>query len=140
MKGPFRLVIPRPIYDAMLAHLRSVLPTEGCGLLAGTVSGEFGRVTMHLPLENVLKSTTEFESEPRGLFTAYKLMRAAGVDVLAVYHSHPTSAPQPSQRDRERNYSEQVVNLIISLREEEEEVRGWWISATKVQEAEFEVA
>jgi [CysO sulfur-carrier protein]-S-L-cysteine hydrolase len=137
---PFRLVIPRPIYDAMLAHARAELPAECCGLLAGTIADGVGRVTQHLPLVNALTSPTEYESDPRGMLAAHKAMRAGGTDVLAVYHSHPTSDPVPSRRDLERNYSEHVVNLIIGLRATEPEVRGWWLAAESAREATWDVA
>ena len=140
MTGPFRLAVPRPIYQAMLAHARAELPAECCGLLAGTIEGEVGRVTMHLPLVNARASPTEYESEPRSLFAAHKAMRAAGTEVLAVYHSHPTTDPVPSRHDLERNYSESVVNLIIGLRHPEPEVRGWWLTAEAAREATWEVA
>ena len=121
----------------MLGHLRAALPAEGCGLLAGTVTDGVGRVTLHLPLVNALNSSTEYESEPRSMFAAHKAMRAAGVDVLAVYHSHPTSPPVPSRTDRERNYSEAVMNLIVGM--VGEEVRAWWLSATDAHEGDWEV-
>jgi [CysO sulfur-carrier protein]-S-L-cysteine hydrolase len=135
VSDPFRLVIPRPIFEAMLAHAKAELPAESCGLLAGTIADGVGRVTLHLPLVNALASPTEYESEPRSMLAAHKAMRAAGVDVLAVYHSHPTSEPVPSRRDRERNYGENVVNLIIGLRRAEPEVRGWWLTAEAAREA-----
>jgi proteasome lid subunit RPN8/RPN11 len=136
---PFRLVIPRSIVEAMLAHARAALPAECCGLLAGTVSDGIGRVTQHLPLVNALSSPTEYESGPRSMLAAHKAMRAAGTDVLAVYHSHPTSDPIPSRRDHERNYGEQIVNLIIGLRTAEPEVRGWWLTADAAREADWDV-
>ena len=139
MTGPFRLAVPRPIYQAMLAHARAELPAECCGLLAGTIEGEVGRVTMHLPLVNARASPTEYESEPRSLFAAHKAMRSAGTEVLAVYHSHPTTDPVPSRRDLERNYSESVVSLIIGLRGPNPDVRGWWLAADGALAAEFEV-
>lgn len=139
MSGPFRLVIPRAIHDAVLAHARADLPAECCGLLAGTVAAGVGRVTQHLPLVNALTSPTEYESEPRSMFAAHKAMRSAGTDILAVYHSHPASDPIPSRRDRERSYDDQVVNLIIGLRRAEPEVRGWWLTAEGPHEAIWEV-
>ena len=139
LTDPFRLVIPRPIFDAMLAHAKADLPAECCGLLAGTIADGVGRVTQHLPLVNALASPTEYESDPRSMLAAHKAMRAAGTDVLAVYHSHPTSDPVPSRRDLERNYSEQVVNLIIGLRTAEPDVRGWWLTADAAREAEWHV-
>jgi len=139
MSDPFRLLIPRPVYEAVLAHARRELPAECCGLLAGMIEGGVGRVTMHLPLVNALTSPTEYESDPRSMFAAHKAMRAAGTDVLAVYHSHPTSDPIPSRRDLERNFSESVVNLIIGLRSTDPNVRAWWLTADRACEAEFVV-
>jgi [CysO sulfur-carrier protein]-S-L-cysteine hydrolase len=139
MTARFRLVIPVALYEAMLAHARSEVPAECCGLLAGTIAEGVGRVTLHLPLVNELKSPTEYESEPRSMFAAHKSMRATGTDVLAVYHSHPSSDPVPSRRDLERNYSEQVVNIIISLRGEEPDVRAWWLTEDGGWESSFEV-
>jgi proteasome lid subunit RPN8/RPN11 len=139
MSAPFRLVTPRPIYEAVLAHARAELPAECCGLLAGIIAGDVGRVTMHLPLVNALASPTEYESEPRSMFAAHKAMRAAGTEVLAVYHSHPTGDPVPSRRDLDRSYDERVVHLIIGLRRAEPGVRGWWLAAGGAREAEFVV-
>jgi [CysO sulfur-carrier protein]-S-L-cysteine hydrolase len=135
--GPFRLVVPQAIYAALLGHLRAALPAEGCGLLAGTVVGGVGRVTLHLPLVNALNSPTEYESDPPSMFAAHRAMRAAGVDVLAVYHSHPTSEPVPSRRDRERNYSDGVVNVIVGMANDE--VRAWWLTASDAREADWVV-
>jgi proteasome lid subunit RPN8/RPN11 len=59
--------------------------------------------------------------------------------VLAVYHSHPTSAPIPSRTDLERNYSPDVVNLIISLSGSEPETRAWWLSEADYCPAEWEI-
>jgi proteasome lid subunit RPN8/RPN11 len=136
---PFRLLIPREIFDAMVAHARAELPAECCGLLAGTLADGTGQVALHLPLVNSLASPTEYESDPRSMFAAHKSMRASGTEVLAVYHSHPTSDPVPSRRDRERNYGEGVVNLIVGLRRAEPEVRGWWLTGEGATEAGWEV-
>ena len=65
MNNSFRLLIPRDLYDEMLAHARAELPAESCGLLAGSIDNGVGRVTEHYPLINSLASPTEYESEPR---------------------------------------------------------------------------
>src|SRR5438876_9285072 len=93
------VTIPGPVLAAVVAHARAEYPNECCGLLAG--SGD--RVTKYLPVVNELASPTAYRSEPHGLFAAYKAMRAAGLDLVAIYHSHPTSAPVPSQRDLAEN-------------------------------------
>jgi [CysO sulfur-carrier protein]-S-L-cysteine hydrolase len=136
---PFRLVVPAAIHAGMLAQARAEQPDECCGILAGVVEGDEGRVVARYPLVNELRSPTEYNAESRGLFLAHKDMREKGLEVLAVYHSHPTSPPVPSRRDRERNYSEEVVSVIISLATGPPEVRAWWLTAETHTEASFEV-
>jgi [CysO sulfur-carrier protein]-S-L-cysteine hydrolase len=136
---PFRLEVPRAVFEAILEQARAELPNECCGLLAGTVEDEVGRVVERYALVNELASPVEFVSEDRSHFVADKDMRRKGLDVLAVYHSHPTTAPVPSRKDLARNYSVDVVNLIISLAGPEPVVRGWWLTETDYREAELTV-
>ena len=127
---PFRLLIPAHIFTAMLQHARAELPNECVGFLAGTVVNGVGTVAQFLPLTNALVSPTAFETEVKSLFAAYKAMRLMGTDVLAIYHSHPTSAPLPSSTDLASNtYGPNVMWLIISPKTEPPEVRGWWLGA-----------
>jgi [CysO sulfur-carrier protein]-S-L-cysteine hydrolase len=129
------LQLPRTIYEEMLAHARAELPNECCGLLAGTPNG---RVICRYSLINEAASPKEYLSEPRSMFAAVKDMRGRQIDILAVYHSHPTSEPVPSKTDLERNYSAEVVNFIISLKNGEAQMRGWWLSDRGTQEAEWD--
>jgi [CysO sulfur-carrier protein]-S-L-cysteine hydrolase len=133
---PFFLQVPRPIYEAMIAQALAERPNECCGLLAGQRAAT-AVVSERYRLVNALASPIEYESEPRGMFEAERDMRRRGLEILAVYHSHPTSPPIPSRKDRERSYSAEVVNLIISLAEDEPAVRGWWIDAEGHTEAEW---
>jgi len=140
MNKEFRLSIPQAIHEAMIVHARAELPNECCGLLAGSIASRIGRVVEHYPLVNALASPTEYESEPRSMLAAHKAMRASGTDILAVYHSHPTSDPIPSKRDLERNYGEGVIHVIIGLRSSEADIRAWWLSETGYREAILERA
>ena len=144
MSTPFRLQLPRPVLDEMLEHARAELPNECVGLLAGRLEdgagGRVGRVERRYPLVNAAASPTEYLSDGRSMFNAVKDMGRHNLDVLAVYHSHPTSAPVPSRRDLERNYSPEVVNFIISLKGTDPEVRGWWLTDRDYREAEWDSA
>lgn len=140
----FRLLLPASILEEMLAHARAELPNECCGLLAGVLPSDECfelrvRAGTRYPLENELKSPTEYRSAPRSMFEAMRAMRRAGTDVLAVYHSHPTSPPVPSKKDLAQNYSEGVINFIVSLAGPMPEVRGWWLRATDFEPAEWDV-
>jgi proteasome lid subunit RPN8/RPN11 len=143
---PFRLVIPRDHFEDMLAQAKAELPNECCGLLAGRVESDAtnltiptGKISKRYPLTNELQSPTEFLSDPKSLLAAHKDMRSSQLEILAIYHSHPTSEPIPSKKDRERNYSPDVANVIISLRSDPLEVRIWWITESEVCEGEWKV-
>jgi len=137
MNEGFRLSIPPSIFEEMILHARAELPAECCGILAGSIENGVGHVSEHYPLVNALASPTEYESEPRSMLAAHKAMRASGTEILAVYHSHPSSDPIPSQRDLERNYGEGVLHLIIGLRSSKPDVRGWWLTSAEYREAIF---
>jgi proteasome lid subunit RPN8/RPN11 len=119
----------------MVAHARAELPNECCGLLAGVA----GAVTCHYPLDNTLASPVEYLSSPESMFAADRDMRRRGIEVVGVYHSHPTSAPIPSRKDLERNYCPEVVNFIISLEGPEPAVRAWWLTEAAYREAAWDL-
>ncbi|MDB5312452.1 MAG: hypothetical protein JWO38_6654, partial [Gemmataceae bacterium] len=133
-----RLLIPRPVLEAVVTHARGELPNECCGLLAGAIEGDTGRVTQHFPVRNDLASPTEYATNPRDMLDALKATRAAGTEVLAIYHSHPASAPVPSRKDVERNYwGDSAVHVIIGLGGDEPDIRAWWLTETGYRAANF---
>jgi proteasome lid subunit RPN8/RPN11 len=132
------LNIPRLVYEGMLWHALAEQPLECCGLLAGAIREDgVGVVKLRYPLLNAAASAIEFESEPRSHFSADRDIRRQGLEVLAVYHSHPTSEPVPSRKDLERNNWPQAVTLIISLKTRPPTIRGWWLDADSYREAEW---
>ena len=133
MSTRFPLVLPRAILEQMIAQARAELPNECCGLLAGRQSG----IERCFPLVNEAASPVEYLSEPRSMFDAMRAIDRAGLDILAVYHSHPTSEPVPSKKDRERNYAPEVANFIISLASEPPSIRCWWLTEDSHAEAEW---
>jgi proteasome lid subunit RPN8/RPN11 len=144
LSTPFQLHIPRAIYDEMISQAFSELPNECCGLLAGVIipplpteveAPPTAQVKCRYPLVNAAASAKEYLSDARSMFEAVRDMRQRRIDLLAVYHSHPTSAPMPSRTDLERNYSPDVVNLIISLKDGVPLARAWWLAEKDYIEA-----
>jgi proteasome lid subunit RPN8/RPN11 len=135
MSRRFCLILPFSVYEPMIDQAKAELPNECCGLLAGTVDANgVARVIQHYPLINSAASPVLFESDPRSMFDALRALDRAGLEILAVYHSHPTSAPIPSRTDLDRNYSEDVMNLIISLASDPPLTRAWWLTAQGCEE------
>jgi proteasome lid subunit RPN8/RPN11 len=138
------LRLPRPLFEEMLAQAEAESPNECCGLLAGRLIPRPGMppladVERRYPLVNELASPREFVTEGKSMFAATRDMDRLKLDMLAVYHSHPTSAPVPSKTDLERNWWPQLMVLIISLQGPKAEVRGWWLEEKSYREAEWEV-
>lgn len=89
------LQLSRTIYEMMIAHCRREAPKEACGLLAG--SG--GAATAIYPMTNADNSPISYTMDPLEQLRAQKAMRAEGVELAAIYHSHTASPAYPSPTD-----------------------------------------
>jgi proteasome lid subunit RPN8/RPN11 len=83
---------------------------ECCGLLGG----DGGVVSEIFPARNALASPSAFEIAPEELFQFFRRMRAAGLEHLGIYHSHPAGENVPSPRDIEQCFYPGVAYFIIS--------------------------
>ena len=115
------LQLPAAIFDAMVEHARVARPAECCGLLAGRGAV----VSERFELRNELVSPVAYQADPRDLFAAFRELRERGLELLAIYHSHPTSSARPSRTDLEQNYYGDVPRIIISLADDPPVVKGF---------------
>jgi proteasome lid subunit RPN8/RPN11 len=68
-------------------------------------------------------------------------MRDHGIELVAIYHSHPTSDAVPSRKDCADNaYGDSVMHLIISLHEGQRQVNAWWLASQKFWAGKWEFA
>lgn len=79
----------------MLRHVLECYPEEACGLIGGK-GAQARRV---LPVVNALHSPTAFRMDPAGQIAALWQLDAAGLDLTAIYHSHPLGPALPSPTD-----------------------------------------
>jgi proteasome lid subunit RPN8/RPN11 len=136
----FRLALPLEIRDAMFAQAQQELPNECCGWLAGQREGDLARVQKRYPLTNSAASPTKYFASERDLLDADRDMREKSLELLAIYHSHPTSDPIPSKTDLAMSYyGSEVVHFIISLKETEPVMRGWRLTETAFSEVEWDL-
>jgi proteasome lid subunit RPN8/RPN11 len=110
---------------------------ECCGLLAGRE----GVITHVVPAKNVAGDPAKsYEIAPREVFRLMREFRAAGLEFLGIYHSHPNGKNEPSPRDIELAYYSEEVYFIISPRSDAPEpVRAFSIRDGVVVELDIQV-
>lgn len=105
------LRLTRADHDRLVALAAAGLPLEVCGLLAG----RDGRVVQIYPVANQLASRHAFELAPGPFVAAIFDLEARGLELLAIYHSHPDGPSAPSVTDVARAAYPEALQVIISL-------------------------
>lgn len=105
--------------DAAVGHARETVPAECCGLLVGR--GD--QILKAVRARNLHEGLDRFLIDPRAHIDALRDARAAGLEVLGFYHSHPHSMARPSRADLEEAAYPDHVHMIIGLESEEADVR-----------------
>lgn len=114
----------------MLAHLAGCLPAEGCGLLGGAQE----KVRLVRPVSNELNSPTAFRMAPQEQLQAFLELEEAGLDLLAIFHSHPDGPQVPSATDLAQFAYPDVLSVICVPEGGDWIVRGFEIHADQVTE------
>lgn len=113
-----KITIKQEHVEAMIAHAKSKLPNEACGLIAGTEDENGKHIEKVYFLTNVDASNEHFSLDPREQLTAIKDMRGNGYKPLGNWHSHPESPSRPSEEDKRLAYDPKASYMILSLMEE----------------------
>jgi proteasome lid subunit RPN8/RPN11 len=107
------LEIPEELLKRVIEHARQQYPLESCGILAG----KDGRITNFYPMVNTEKSSSSYLMEPEEQWRIFQEMEREGLELSAIYNSHPYTAAFPSQRDVDNAFYPDSLILIISLKE-----------------------
>ena len=89
------LTIHPTAYNSMLTHVSSVFNEEVCGMAVGRNQTIF----QEIPIENVLHSPDAYQMGPQEQIDAFITVEKRNLEILAIYHSHPSGSNHPSQRD-----------------------------------------
>ena len=99
-------------------------PNEACGLLGSR--GE--RVERVVAIANIAASPDRyFEMDPREMVNALFQFERQGLDVAAIWHSHPAGEPVPSARDIRKVSWPQVTQLIVGTGRGRPQLAAWQI-------------
>ena len=130
------LKIPQTIHDDIIAHAREGFPLEVCGILGG----KDGVVSASFRMTNTDESNEHFMMDPREQFAVVKELRARGLEMLVIYHSHPETPARPSEEDIRLALTPHVSYVIVSLAEPDTPVlKSFRISAGQVEQEAVEI-
>ncbi len=118
------LVLPVAIYNGIIIHAREGKPEEICGL----IRGHNNKATEMVRAKNIAQNPVlDYEVAPEALLNVFD-WEQAGDELIAIYHSHPTSPAYPSATDAHKAYYPDTVFLICSLlAETEPQLRGFFL-------------
>ena len=130
------LKISVDIFEQMVAQAKAEMPVEACGILAGSN----GKARKLYAMTNTDKSSDHFMMEPKEQFEVVKDIRSSGLEMLAIYHSHPATPARPSQEDIRLSFTPGVTYVIVSLQDSNGPVvKGFNIENGNVTEVPVEI-
>jgi len=121
--------LPADVVDRIDSWVVAAYPHEACGLLIGTRRPDDGGSDVvdafHARNLNEERPGDRYQLDPVDHFAAEGQARAAGLEVIGVWHSHPDHPAQPSETDRSAAW-EGWSYLIMSVTPEGvTETRSW---------------
>jgi proteasome lid subunit RPN8/RPN11 len=126
----FRL--PTDMHAAIIDHAMREAPRECCGIIAG----RDGVPVQLYETRNVAPGNRLYEIDPAQLIDLeFREFPAQGLELVAIYHSHPESPAYPSATDVELAFWPDAVFLICSLADRDRPgIRGFRIRDSAIDE------
>ena len=110
-----RVRISKEDISLILDELESNRPYEACGVLVGTNEGDIFAVKRAVPVENCRRTERSFELEPMQFYRVWDSAEKEGLDVIGVYHTHPSSLARPSDWDRRSMENSPAIWVIAGV-------------------------
>jgi proteasome lid subunit RPN8/RPN11 len=133
--GPVEVALDlHELSPQLVGMARAALPHEVCGLLVGpaSINWESSEALVVSGVErvrNAAGSPTRFVLDPESMLAVERAMNEAGLVVVGVMHSHPTSEATPSATDLAdaQMYDPQAffIQVIVSMQGFAPTIRAW---------------
>jgi len=130
-----KMKITKTVLESILVHAKRDMPKEACGYLAS----RDGVICGHYELTNLDQASDHFSMDPKEQFAAIKDMRAQGMQMAAVYHSHPETPARPSDEDIRLAFDPAISYVIISMAAQEGVVKSFKIRKGEVTLEQMEI-
>ena len=130
-----QLVIPHHLLDKVISHCQEIYSKEASGILAG----KEGVVQKVYRMKNIENSPVSYTLDSEEQFSFMKEIREKGLDLTAIYHSHPDLDAYPSPKDIQLAFYSESVYVIVGISERESTIRAFSIREENVDEVEIKV-
>jgi len=128
------LTLSASLLEEMITHVDQHLPFEACGILAGKAA----RAEKMIGILNQAQSPVRFVMDPYEQLHAFDWIDSHGLDLVGIFHSHPTGPETVSATDiLEASY--EVVHVILSHADTQWKARGFWIENGKASEVTLQI-
>lgn len=121
-----KIIIESQILDSMKQHAKELHPIECCGYLGA----KDGVVNTIYKMKNIDNSPEHFSFDPKEQFQVVKDARKNNIELVSVYHSHPETPARLSQEDIKLLNDPKMVYIIVSLMENQPDVKAYQLSKT----------
>lgn len=127
------ILIPEKIIGRIKRQSERELPNEACGYLAGKDQ----EASVIYEMTNADRSPEHFSFIPEEQFKVLKESRTKGLELIAVYHSHPSTPARMSEEDIRLAVDPDIVYVIYSLKDGT--INGFKVEEGSVIDEEVEV-
>lgn len=108
-------ILSSAAFHEIRAHCLGCLPEEACGLLGGSFQTGAGvQAQVVLPVANTLHSPVRFRMDPEEQLKAFYWLDEHALDLVGIFHSHPSGPEHPSATDLTEFAYPGVFTLILS--------------------------
>ena len=108
----------------LLQAAKGAMPLEACGLVGG-LGDELLRF---VSCRNAAESARRYAISPEDVLSALREFERQGIELRAIFHSHPAGDARPSATDIREAMYPGVAHLIVG-RPPDLELRAFWIEA-----------
>ncbi len=128
------LRLSHALLQELITYVDQHAPLEACGVLAGKAA----RAEKMIGVLNQAQSPVRFVMDPYEQLHAFDWIESNGLDLVGIFHSHPTGSEIASPTDiLEAAYA--VVHVILSYTGAQWKARGFWIEDGKASEVTLQI-
>ena len=128
------LELSKELLRELITYVDQHAPLEACGLLVGHAA----RAEKMIGVLNQAHSSVRFVMDPYEQLHAFDWIESKGLDLVGIFHSHPSGPETASATDiAEAAYA--VVHVILSRTNGDWRARGFWIENGSAYEVTLQI-